>query len=225
MGAKPTGAALPTGEVARLYDRIGSWQDRQGWYEDRPVTEMIARADLAHAAGVFELGCGTGRLAARLLDRVLPAGCRYLGLDVSSRMVGISRERLARWAPRANVLQVNGRLPFPVEDGSFDRFVSTYVFDLLDDDDAAEVVGEAARVLTNDGLLAVVSLGLGDRAASRLIARGWTSLWKRWPKLVGGCRPVDLQPLLGPEWASADVTGVTAGGLHSQILLARRRPR
>ncbi len=225
IGTKTSEAALPVGVIARLYDRIGPWQDRQGWYEDRPVAAMVEKADLAHATGVFELGCGTGRLAARLLDEILPGDCRYMGVDVSPRMVTLSANRLAQRVSRAGVLQVDGRLPLPIESGSFDRFVSTYVVDLLDRDYARQMMAEAARILTDDGLLAVVSLGPGDGIGTRLVARSWTAVWRRWPRLVGGCRPVDLRTLLGTEWAAAGITNVTAGGLHSQILVARRRPR
>lgn len=40
------------------------------------------------ATHVFELGCGTGRFAERLLERHLPATARYKGIDLGPTMVG-----------------------------------------------------------------------------------------------------------------------------------------
>jgi len=93
---------------------------------------------------VFELGCGTGRFAAELLARELPSDARYVGVDVSPVMVRIARARLAAWAARTEVhlLEPPART-LPGADGSFDRFVATYVFDLLAADDARALFGEA----------------------------------------------------------------------------------
>jgi SAM-dependent methyltransferase len=219
------GGALAPDAIARVYDRIGRLQDSQRFYEDRPLALMIEHADLTQASSVFELGSGTGRLARHLLEDVLPAGCTYMGVDVSPRMVGLSRARLRRWAARATVSRVDGRLPLPAEVGSVDRFLSTYVFDLLDSDTAAATVRDAARVVVDDGLLALVSLAPAEHGARRWVTRAWTAVWNRWPGLVGGCRPVGLADLIGPEWTITGHWTTASWGLTSAVLIARRRPR
>jgi ubiquinone/menaquinone biosynthesis C-methylase UbiE len=135
-------------EAAReFYDRFGARQDSQEFYERPAVSGLIARLDLAHARAVVELGCGTGRLAAELLDTHLAADARYVGLDVSGTMVELARDRTARFNRRVEMRQTDGSPRIDAPDGSFDRFISSYVLDLLSPDDIASVLGEAHRVL------------------------------------------------------------------------------
>jgi SAM-dependent methyltransferase len=80
---------------------------------------------------VFEFGCGTGRLAARLLGYKLPAGARYLGADISSTMTSLTRARLRLYGRRAAIIQADGTRPLPLAPGAFGRFAAAYVLDLL----------------------------------------------------------------------------------------------
>ena len=60
-------------DEARLaYDRIGTIQDSQAFYEDRATNLLLRHADFESSEAVFEFGCGTGRFALRLLDDYLP---------------------------------------------------------------------------------------------------------------------------------------------------------
>ena len=101
-------ATLSHAAARALYDRIGRWLDTQRFYEDRATADLTAHADLHQAQSVFEFGVGTGRIAARLLRDHLPATVRYRGIDISATMVGLARQRLARWADRAHVEQSDG---------------------------------------------------------------------------------------------------------------------
>ncbi len=147
-----------------IYDRIGRWQDTRPLSERRALDALVERAAFERAGAVLEFGCGTGRLAARLLAERLPAGARYLGLDVSPRMVGLARAAVAPWGDRARVEQTDGSMDLPADDGACDRFVSTYVLDLLSPEDAARLLDEAHRVLRPGGLLALASLTPGQTA-------------------------------------------------------------
>ena len=125
-------------------DDFGSLQDAQ-LYERPALKRLVSASDFEHASAVFELGCGTGRLAAQLLEEHLPQVARYVGVDISSTMVGIASRRLSRWHKRAIVSRVDGTASLPAADGSFDRFVATYVLDLLPDAAIASVLREAHR--------------------------------------------------------------------------------
>jgi SAM-dependent methyltransferase len=103
-------ATLTPEAAKRFYDWFGRRQDLQAFYEDPALETLLAHADCEHATAVFEFGCGTGRLAERLLARYLPQQSRYLGVDVSSTMVGLTRERLKPWGQRAQVRPADGRL-------------------------------------------------------------------------------------------------------------------
>ena len=217
-GTRP-GAGLTPHQARRFYDRLGRAQDLQAFYEDRPAAELIAAASFPAARSVFELGCGTGRLAENLLARHLPADARYLGADISDTMVTLSQARLRRFGGRARVLRANGTVPLPVADGGFDRFLAVYVFDLLGPGDAAAVIAQARRLLRPGGLLCAVSLAPGQDPAARLISQAWTGIWSRAPGLVGGCRPIRLEPLLD-GWHITHRAMVTAWALTSEVIVA-----
>jgi SAM-dependent methyltransferase len=181
------------------------------------------RGDFYNAAALLEFGCGTGRFAARLLETKLPAGAIYLGLDVSPTMVELAREALAPWGGRVCVEQSDGSTHLPVGDGEYDRFVSTYVIDLLSPADAAGLLHEAHRALRPGGLLALASLTPGPTPPARVLTGLWRGLWRIDPRAVGGCRPVELAALLAPErWRTRDRLVVTKWALSSEVLVAER---
>ena len=207
-------------EAKAFYDRFGSKQDLQRLYEDPAVEALLAHAGFESAEAVVELGCGTGRLAARLLRDELPRDATYVGLDVSSTMIALARERVAPWAARARVEQTDGSMLLGLPDASADRFLSTYVLDLLSEADIAAALREARRVLRPGGRLCVASLTVGHTAASRLVARLWRAAHALRPKLVGGCRPLLVAETLGPDWAIAHREVVCTLGLCSEIVVA-----
>jgi len=205
--------------AGRVYDRIGRVQDWQSFYESPAVDDLMAHADFEHARRVFELGCGTGSFARTLLDDVLPDDATYSGVDVSSKMVQLASDRLRGFGDRADVHRVDGRPPFPGESGRFDRFVAIYVFDLLSETLARQMLDEARRLLDGGGRLCLVSLTHGTTFPSRVLCSLWNRAWKVTPALVGGCRPIDLDSLLD-EWEIDHATVVTAWAVPSQIIVA-----
>ncbi|NIR28761.1 MAG: class I SAM-dependent methyltransferase [Gammaproteobacteria bacterium] len=211
-------------EARRTYDRIGSWQDSQGFYEDRASALVLRYGDLASAASVFEFGCGTGRFALRLFEEYLPSMARYRGIDVSPEMVRLAQTRLASHSPRAEVLLTEGGPPIDEPAEAYDRFVSSYVFDLLSQEDIRLVLREAHRMLRPGGLLCLSGLSSGVGLASRTVAGVVSWLQSLCPSLVGGCRPVDLLPfLLEPEWQVKHHSKVVAFGIPSEVVVATRR--
>jgi SAM-dependent methyltransferase len=203
---------LDATSARRVYDRIGRLQDTQRFYEDPAVRRLLELGGFDRATSVFELGCGTGRLAT------------YLGVDVSPRMVGIAASRVAPWRPRARVELVEPpAIALPGADRGFDRFVSTYVFDLLSTDDAGALLNEAWRLLAPGGLLGIVSLTHGTTGLSRVVCGGWSAIAKRWPSVVGGCRPIELRDLLATgRWDEVRSEVAVRFGVASEVVIARR---
>jgi SAM-dependent methyltransferase len=188
------------------------------------MDEIAWRGDFYNAAAVLEFGCGTGRFAARLLETKLPAGADYFGLDVSPAMVELARKTLAPWRGRARVDLTDGTPLLACGDGAFDRFVSTYVLDLLSPSDSAALLDEAHRVLRPGGVLALASLTPGSTAPSRALTGLWRGLWRLDPRAVGGCRPVELQALLAPDrWSVRHRLTVTRWALSSEVVIDERR--
>jgi ubiquinone/menaquinone biosynthesis C-methylase UbiE len=214
-------ATLSHAAARALYDRIGRWQDTQRFYEDCATGELIAHAAFAQAQSVFEFGVGTGRIAASLLRDHLPATARYHGIDISATMVELARKRLAPWGNRARVEQSDGSACIPARDATVDRFVSTYVLDLLSSDDIASVVTEARRVLSSDGFLCLVSATHGRTSGERLIMGIAARLHSLSPRLVGGCRAVDLSSFLEPaRWRLLHHEVVSKWGVPSEVIIA-----
>jgi ubiquinone/menaquinone biosynthesis C-methylase UbiE len=160
-----SGRPLDVAQARRVYERIGRFQDLQSIYEHRAVAELLAHADLEHAHAVFELGYGTGALAARLLGRHLPGDGRYTGIDLSPRMHELALERLRAYSDRVELRLSDGSLEFPFPGGVFDRFVSAYVLDLFSEEGIDLALREAARLLAPDGLLCLVGLTDGATLA------------------------------------------------------------
>jgi ubiquinone/menaquinone biosynthesis C-methylase UbiE len=210
-------------QARRIYDRIGRWQDTRPVSERRAMRRLADLCRFEQARDVVEFGCGTGRFAARLLRTRLSAEARYVGFDVSPTMLDLAREALAPWAPRARVLLSDGAVSLPFDDGAFDRFVSTYVVDLLSPDDIALLLAEAHRVLRPGGALGLASLTSGLTPSSRILTSLWQRLWSVRPWLVGGCRPVRLAELLPTgRWTVQHHETVTRHALASEVLMAER---
>lgn len=212
--------ALDAHAVRRFYDRFGSMQDRQAFYEDPGLEVLASEGAFAEAASVFELGCGTGRLAERLLSRELPPNARYQGIDLSSTMIDLATRRLANFAERANVTRTEGDLRFPFPDGSFDRVVATYVLDILGEDSIRQLLLEAHRLLSRGGLLCTLALTHGCSVSSRLLSRAWSGLYALGPGLVGGCRPIAVADFLdGSLWRPRHRSVVVAWTVPSEVLV------
>ena len=131
-------------QAQAFYDRFGRKQDSQTIYEDAALDELIVHGAFGQAEAVFELGFGTGRLALRLLSRHLPPTATYAGIGQSATMTALAAERLAPFAGRARVIQSDGTIRFPLPDRSCDRVVSTYVLDLLSEEDIRAARRDAA---------------------------------------------------------------------------------
>lgn len=214
---------LTRDEARTFYDAFGARQDKQGFYEDLATAELVAHAAFEEATSVFELGCGTGRFAAELLEHHLPATATYRGCDLSSTMIDLARARLASYGNRARVDLSDGSPHVDAAAATFDRFVSNYVLDLLPGDDIAAIMHEAWRVLAPGGLLCLVSLTRGNDLRSRFVSGAWSLLHRLRASLVGGCRPIELQHYLASQlWHVEYRAVVTPYGIPSEIVVARK---
>lgn len=209
-------------EARAFYDRFGARQDKQAFYEDAALDRLIAHGRFEEAHAVFEFGCGTGRLAERLLARHLPQSAAFTALDSSPTMVDLATERLRSWP--ATVLVGDGRMVVPAADGAFDRFVATYVLDLLSEVDGRALIAEAHRTLEPGGLLCVAGITHGTGVLSIPIMGLWRAVAGLAPRLVGGCRPQRAERLLLEDrWRIDHHSIVTAWGVASEVLVAARR--
>lgn len=211
-------------EARAYYDRFGAKQDSQGYYEDPATEDLVSHAEFSKAQSVCEFGCGTGRFAETLLERHIPSTGRYLGSDLSPRMVGLARTRLSRFGHRAEVRVTDGSASIDAASGAYDRFVSNYVFDLLSEGDISTVLEEAQRILQIGGLLCLVSLSNGSTLGSRLVARLLSAVNALRPALIGGCRPIRLlNSLPHLSWEVRYTNQVAPYGIPSEVVVAAKK--
>jgi SAM-dependent methyltransferase len=217
---------LSHADARSFYDRLGARQDWQRFFEDPATSDLVNVLDLPSVQSVLEFGCGTGRLAESLLTQQMPATAEYLAIDISSTMVTLSRRRLMQFGPRVRVLQSAGEMKLEVESGKYDRFISTYVFDLLSEADIAALLAEAHRVLSSGGLLGLVNLTHGPTLISHVIERAWVGVHSCRPSLVGGCRPIELLEFVeGAIWEVRHRRTITQFGIASEVLVAEKLSR
>ncbi len=210
-------------EARSVYDRIGSRQDTQAFYEDRATELLLRHGNFESAEAVFEFGCGTGRFALRLFEDFLPPNARYHGVDISPKMVSLARQRLAPYSSRAQVVLGEGNPPVDEPADSYDRFVSNYVFDLLSEEDIRSVLREATRMTRRGGLLCLAGLSTGIGPISRTVAGILSWVQAHRPSVVGGCRPIDLLPFLPrDDWQLRHHAKVVAFAITSEALVAER---
>lgn len=212
---------LSQAAVKRFYDRFGSRQDKQAFYEDAALDDLVAHAAFADTQAIVEFGCGTGRFAQRILGEAGKA--TYVGLDVSTTMVALARTRLTGLGDRAQIRQLApGTVELPLDDQCADRVISTYVLDLLPDADIGVFFREARRVLRPDGRLCLVSLTRGPALLPRFVGNLWNLVFRLRPQLVGGCRPIELTPYCdGAVWEMLHHRTVVSWAIPSEILVAR----
>ncbi|NBF41873.1 MAG: methyltransferase domain-containing protein [Spirochaetes bacterium] len=160
---------------------------------------------LPPAAGILELGAGSGRDAAFLLGR----GFEVTVLDGSEAMAERAASLHPELAGRIRVHRLPAPLPFP--DEAFDAVLSLATLMHLHRASIADVLTECRRVLRPGGTLAVSvpteRPGL-DEAGRDDRGRHFTVMDAvAWQRLIRGA---DFEPV--EEWSSADAAG--RGGIR-----------
>ena len=210
-------------EARAFYDRFGARQDRQGWYEDAALEALARELRLGEARRVYELGCGTGRLAQRLLSGALPPDAEYVAVDLSATMRALAAERLRPFAPRAAVYDPEALPRELLAPGRYDRYLSAYVFDLLSETETGARLEEAHRLLAPGGVLGIAGLTPGETAWGRAVMGLWRAVHARHPRAVGGCRPLRVAALLrGDRWRVLHRGVHSAYGICSEVVVAAR---
>jgi SAM-dependent methyltransferase len=211
-------------EARDLYNRFSGSRGDFAFYARPAVDRLVEHGDFKSAAAVVEFGCGTGALAQRLMEQVLPIYAGYSGFDLAENMVQKTRQRLVPFGARVSVTRTDGRPRVPLPPHSCDRFVSTYVLDLMASQDIAKLLGQAWTVLRPGGLLCLANLSFGTTPLSKLVMNLWQKLHASRPAVVGGCRPIAVSSYLGPaSWKILYQSTVISKGVPTEILIARPR--
>ena len=218
----PTSPRFSYAQARKFYNAFGQKQDKQ-FYEAAALQSLIRHGGFATAISVVEFGGGTGRLAATLLAENLPEACQYTAMDISQTMIGLCKKNTEKFKDRVTCMLSDGSPKLPMPDQSADRFIATYVLDLLSEGDAQTLMDEAHRVLIPGGLILLAGLTYGTTPISRLVQSLWSGLYALNPNIVGGCRPISLTRYLKPKtWQMVHNETIVSYGVPSEVLVARK---
>jgi ubiquinone/menaquinone biosynthesis C-methylase UbiE len=129
--------------LAETYDRVSDLQFESG-------KALVERLGLQQGSRVLDVGCGTGRLAHWIAERVGPGGA-VTGIEPSAERVQLARSHGG--AVKFEVGQAEDLSAF--EDASFDAVCMSAVFHWVAD--KAKALAEVRRVLRPGGRLGVTT--------------------------------------------------------------------
>ena len=165
---------------------------------------------LEASTNVLEAGVGTGYFLAQLIRKAKNARS-INAVDLSPQMIAAARNYLAKkdlLSPSISFVRSDCRhLPYP--DESFDLYISSYLFDLLNDEEITSTIREMERVLAPDGhaILICMTTELDDasvpirflcRVTNELYCLGydhgrWNGIWRfLFAGYAPHCRPIAL---------------------------------
>ena len=168
---------------------------------------------------LLEVAVGTCTECAKIQADPTLDGC--LVVDLSMAMLKRARRRLeAPRRKRALLCQADARaLPFRA--GSFDGLLNCYMIDLLSEADIPAVMQEFRRVLCPDGRLLLVPMARQKPIVQEL----WMWVFRHFPLLVGGCRPLDVAGWLRRSgWQLERQEQISQMGVRSELFVARPSP-
>ena len=180
--------------IAPRYDRftrVFSFGMDRRWKAE--LIEWI-RPAIGPESRVLDLACGTGDLAFAAAERAVRGSVR--GLDASTKMIALARERAAREAPHGNVqFEVGDMSSLDTDASSVDAITAGYGLRNVPQYEVA--VREIARVLKPGGVLATLDFYRPESVVWRSVflaylrvAGNWVGwLWHREPVVYGYIAP------------------------------------
>ena len=174
-----------------IYDRISFIYD---WLtiSERPYRELaLELLDLQPGESVLEIGCGTGQTLLALGAATGDQG-RVVGLDLSPGMLQQSQKNLGQGKGNTISLLRGSGLDLPLEANSFDALFMSFTLELFSLEEQHKVLGEARRVLRENGRLGLVTLTTDSQSFSLSL---YQSLHEIFPGTID-CRPINPAPLL-----------------------------
>jgi demethylmenaquinone methyltransferase/2-methoxy-6-polyprenyl-1,4-benzoquinol methylase len=133
-----------------------------------PLREALAQA-VPPGSRVLEIGCGTGAVTRRLVER----GARVTALDQSPDMLEQARKRLGEAATAVDLVERTAAEIDALPEASFDAVVASLCLSEMSAAERRFVLREAAKRLRPGGVLAVgdevIPVGAGSRLAYRAL--------------------------------------------------------
>ena len=187
-----------------LYDWI------MGFYE-RPSDRVALRGPIIERpTKIIDVGAGTGYLLSQLVSETTDEQ-QITAVDLSEQMLKNAESYLSKHnqlTPRL-VFKRADCMALPWPDSSFDLYVSSYLFDLLPDEELRQAIREMERVLAPDGYAILITMTNELDGVPRLVKllyrlmnefyclgyyKGrWNPVWKfLFSGYAPHCRPIAL---------------------------------
>ncbi len=209
-------ARLDTKGVVAAYRRIAPVYDLWGrMTESRAHRLCLDWLDLRQARRVLDVATGTGALLRGAAAEAPTA--RFIGVDLSQSMINRARASLGRLHVSFQPVLADSRR-LPVRSSTMDVILNGYMFDLLPEEQFADVLSEFSRVLVPGGQLGLINMAVPDKIREQF----WESIYRIRPSLLGGCRGVRMVAHLADAGFTVDRKGrVTQFGFPSEVIVAR----
>lgn len=202
-------------DIQNFYDRIGRMYDWAERFEGKAKAAALEDFAVSRGDRILNVGAGTGIDHQKLARQVGSTGM-VVAVDLSPVMLRLVKERTGQPAVRADARSL------PFGDGLFRGVFCSFMLDLIPSEDLLRTVEEFHRVLRVDGQVALLTLTEGTTPLSRSLVALWNRVYSISPVACGGCRPVELMPLMikaGFHDVSRKV--IVEAGFPSQIIKAR----
>lgn len=208
-------------EAQATYDRISKWYDLlEGRWERKLKDVGLRKLGVHEGEVVLEIGFGTG-YGMLALARSVGATGRVYGIDLSPKMIEITRERVGKNGLESRVEFIQGdALQLPFQTDFFDAAFMSFVLELFDTPEIPKVLRECLRVLRVSGRICVVSLSKmgGPSRMRRLYEWGH----RVFPRILD-CRPIYVERALREAgFAVSDATIGSVAGLPVEVVLATK---
>jgi ubiquinone/menaquinone biosynthesis C-methylase UbiE len=195
--------------ISRAYDVIADGSERA--CRDRGVELLDAKP----GERVLELGFGTGHVLVALAAAVGSTG-RVCGLDISSGMLTVARDRVAEAGLRNVVLTLGDARRLCFRDATFDAAFMSFTLELFDAEAITNVLGELRRVLRPGGRLGVVAMASNTSTNAMVEIYKWPSAFPALCRLPANRPARCARPCPVPH---------RVGGRHGDVGAAGRRRR
>jgi len=120
-------------------------------FEKKYRNMALERFNIERGETVLEISFGTGHCLKHIAELVGVSGKVY-GIDISSGMLGVSKQRLEETGLWDRVeLYCGDASKMPYEDNKFDAVFMSFTLELFDTPEIPKVLGEIKRVLEPKG--------------------------------------------------------------------------
>ncbi len=184
-------AKVAQNEIGALYDSKAWFYDVWAYFtESKARYRALELAKIHNNQSVLEVAVGTGLMFSDIVQRNSKG--ENIGIDISEGMLSKAKRRLSKQQNENYSLSIGSAFNLKVKDASIDMLVNNYMFDLIPFNQMDSVIDEFNRVLKQNGKLLLINMTKSERFGASL----YENLYSLSPRLMGGCRGVQLTDLL-----------------------------